>query len=115
MRCAAIRLILVLSVTGCGSVSPQQFFSGSATLNWDPVTKDTRGNTLENLAGYKIHYGASVDAMDTVEMPTDPSQTTYTVNNLSPGTWYFAVSAYTTDGAEGALSDVASKTIPQPP
>lgn len=122
MRLAVVSLILVLGVTACGGVSPQQSLSatetshpqsstGSAVLNWDPVTMDTSGNALEDLAGYKIHYGTSVDAMDTLEVLNDPSQTTYIVYGLSPGTWYFAASAYTTDGTESALSDVASKTI----
>jgi len=66
---------------------------------------------LQDLAGYKIHYGTSAQAMYTVETQTNPNETTYTVNNLSPGTWYFAVSAYTTDNTESASSNVASKTI----
>jgi Fibronectin type III domain len=122
MRLAVVSLILVLGVTACGGASPQQSLSGtesshpqsstgSAVLNWNPVTEDTSGNPLEGLAGYKIHYGTSVDAMDTLEVLNDPSQTTYIVYGLSPGTWYFAASAYTTDGTESALSDVASKTI----
>jgi hypothetical protein len=80
-------------------------------LSWDPVTEDTSGNPLQDLAGYKIHYGTSVEGMDTVEVLGDPSQTTYVVQGLSPGTWYFAASAYTTGGTESALSDVGSKTI----
>jgi hypothetical protein len=75
------------------------------------VTKDTTGNTLEDLAGYKIRYGTSLEDMDTVEVLENPSQTTYVVQGLSPGTWYFAASAYTTDGIESALSNVGSKTI----
>jgi hypothetical protein len=122
MRFALVTLISALGATACGGVSPQQSLSGtetshpqsstgSAVLNWDPVTQDTSGNALTDLAGYKIHYGTSAEGMDTVEVLSDPSQTTYTVQGLSPGTWYFAASAYTTDGTESALSDVASKTI----
>ena len=122
MRFAVVILTLVLAVTACGGGSPQQSSSsaetshpqsstGSAALSWDPVTEDTRGNPLQDLAGYKIHYGTSAEAMDTVDVLDDPSQTTYIVQGLSPGTWYFAASAYTTDGTEGAVSDVGSKTI----
>ena len=88
-----------------------QVSNGSANLTWTPVTQNSDGSVLTNLAGYKIHYGTSVEAMDTVEVLSDPSQTTYIVYGLSPGTWYFAASAYTSDGTESALSDVASKTI----
>ena len=122
MRFAVVSLIFVVGVTACGGVSPQpsssgaetshpQSSTGSATLSWDPVTEDTSGNSLQDLAGYKIHYGNSAEAMDTVDVLEDPSQTTYVVQGLSPGTWYFAASAYTFDGTESALSDVGSKTI----
>ena len=122
MHFAVVSSILVLGVTACGGVNPQQSSSGaetshpqsstgSATLSWDPVTEDISGNPLQDLAGYKIHYGTSAEAMDTVDVLSDPTQTTYVVQGLSPGTWYFAASAYTADGTESALSDVGSKMI----
>lgn len=122
MHFAVFNLILVLGVTACGGASPQQSSSGaetshpqsstgSATLTWVAVTEDTSGHALQDLAGYKIHYGTSVEAMDSVDVLNDPSQTTYIVQGLSPGTWYFAASAYTNDGTESTLSDVGSKTI----
>src|SRR5262249_1652913 len=92
-----------------GSPAAPAPLSGTATLSWDPVTKDTSGNTLTDLAGYMIHYGASAQAMDSVEVLENPNQTTYIVIGLAPGTWYFAVSAYTTRRAEGAPSNIASR------
>jgi Fibronectin type III domain len=120
----ACGLALVLSVAACGSASvgvqgssatsaPNQVptFTEGATLNWTPVTQDTNGAVLMDLAGYEIYYGMSASAMDTsVELP-DPTQTSYLLTNLAPGTWYFAVAAYTSDGTQGVLSNVASKTI----
>ena len=122
MRFAVINLILILSVTACGGGSTQpsssgaetshpQASTGSVALSWDPVTEDTSGNPLQDLAGYKIHYGTSLEAMDTVDVLENPSQTTYVVQGLAPGIWYFAASAYTSDGTDSALSDVGSKTI----
>lgn len=35
----------------------------------------------------------------------------YDVTNLNAGTWYFAVSAYTTSGLQSAMSNIGSKTI----
>jgi hypothetical protein len=75
------------------------------------VTKDTNGEPVTNLAGYKVHYGTSAQAMATVEVLGNPNQTTYVVTGLLPGTWYFAVSAYSTGGTESALSNIGSKTI----
>jgi hypothetical protein len=85
--------------------------SGSAQLNWQAPTENTDGTTLNNLAGFRIVYGTSSQTLtQTVEL-TNPGLTTYTVNELGAGTWYFAVKAYTADGAESALSNIASKTI----
>ncbi|MBS0577767.1 MAG: fibronectin type III domain-containing protein [Proteobacteria bacterium] len=120
----ALGVALALIVVACGSAtvsvqgssgtsSPNQVqtFTDSATLNWTPVTQDTNGAVLTDLAGYEISYGTSASAMETrVQLP-DPTQTTYRITNLAPGTWYFAVAAYTIDGTQGVLSNVASKTI----
>ena len=84
---------------------------GTATLSWTGVKTDTHGKPLKNLAGYKIHYGTSAKAMNTAVVLKNPKQTTYVIKGLHRGTWYFTVNAYTTSGAEGVLSNVASKTI----
>jgi hypothetical protein len=107
---AAVSMTFALSLAACGRENPQAF-SGTATLSWAPVKTDISGKTLTNLAGYKIHYGRSPGAMYTVVVLNNPNQTTYVVTDLSPGTWYFAVGAFTTSGSEGALTDVSSKTI----
>src|ERR1700747_3214833 len=104
MRCAVVSLTLALSVTACA----KQPLSGTATLSWNPVKTDSSGKTLTNVAGYKIYYGTSANAMHIVVVLKNPSQTTYVVKDLHPGTWYFAVSAYTTSGTEGSFSNVAS-------
>jgi hypothetical protein len=111
MRFGVVSVALVLSATACVKVSPDEHFSGTATLTWTPVRTDTSGNALQGLAGYRIHYGTSARAMYMVVIVKDPRQTTYVVTDLYPGKWYFAVSAYTTSSAESALSGVASKTI----
>jgi len=110
MRFAVVSLTVALSLTACVKEGPPAS-GGSATLSWDPVKMDTSGKPLTNIAGYKIHYGPSATAMwYTVKVP-NPNQTTYVVKDLFPGTWYFAVSAYTTSGIESAPTKVASKKI----
>lgn len=111
MRFAVVILTLALSLTACTRQSPQEQAGGTAILRWDAVKMDTRGKPVTNLAGYKIHYGPSAKAMWYTIKVLNPKQTTYVVKDLFPGTWYFAVSAYTTSGTESAPSNVASKTI----
>ncbi len=84
---------------------------GTASLSWTPVTQNTNGTLATDLAGYEIHYGTSPTALDNTLIEADPAQTSYAVTNLPPGTWYFAVAAYATDGTTGVLSNIASKTI----
>jgi len=111
-------ILLALTAVACSQVNPgapgaatSQSATGSATLNWSPVTQNTDGTILTDLAGYTVYYGASPDALNTAVVLSDPSQTTYIVAPLTAGTWYFAVSAYTTKGIQGELSNVAAKTI----
>jgi hypothetical protein len=40
------------------------------------------------------------------------TQTSYTLANLAAGTWYFGGVAYTTTGAQSAMSMPVSKTVP---
>jgi hypothetical protein len=93
------------------SIAVNQVSNGTATLTWTPVTQNTNGTTLTDLAGYKVFYGTSANAMNTVVTLANPSLTTYLATNLSSGTWYFGVAAYASDGTQSAMSNVGSKTI----
>jgi hypothetical protein len=93
------------------TITVNQVSSGSATLNWTAVTDSTTGAPLTGLAGYKVFYGTSQGALTTTVTLANPSLTTYVVSNLSAGTWYFAVAAYTTSGTQGVMSNVGSLTI----
>jgi hypothetical protein len=93
------------------SIAVNQVSNGTATLSWTPVTSDTNGTPLVGLAGYKVFYGTSATAMNTTVTLANPSLTSYVVTNLSSGTWYFAVAAYTSGGTLGVQSNVGTKTI----
>jgi hypothetical protein len=107
-----ITAVVTAVVTGCERVAPAATQGGTATLIWTPVTRDAQGNELKNLAGYKVFYGTSPRALFSVVMIPDPQQTRYVVRDLAPGSWYFAVAAYTTSNVEGAHSNVVSKSVP---
>ena len=85
--------------------------SGTADVSWTPPTTNTDGSTLTNLAGYNIYYGTSPNALNQQVQVTNVGVTNYVINGLTSGTWYFAVTAYTSTGTESALSNIASKTI----
>jgi hypothetical protein len=83
----------------------------AATISWEAPTTNTNGTALTDLAGYRIYYGASPEQLShTVKISTIGLQT-YVIDDLEPGTWYFAVMAVATNGAESRLSNIATKTI----
>ena len=93
------------------SIAVTQISSGSATLSWTAPTQNTDGSALTNLAGYRILYGTSQSALTQTLQIANPGLTTCVIENLSPGTYYFAVRAYSSTGGESADSTVASKVV----
>lgn len=85
--------------------------NGAATVQWTPPTRNTDGSTLANLSGYRIYYGTNSGALNQTIRITNASVSTYVVDNLSPATWYFAVKAVNSAGAESSLSNITSKRI----
>ncbi len=94
------------------SITVTQPASGSATLNWSAPTENTNGTPLTNLAGFHIYYGTSPSSLNNSAQVASASATSYTINNLAAGTWYFSINAYTSAGVESAVSNIASKAIP---
>jgi hypothetical protein len=85
--------------------------SGSATLSWTPPTQNSDGTSLGNLAGYRVIYGRTSGNLDQTVNVDNPSINRYVVENLSSGTWYFAVVAVNGTGVTSQLSNTASKTV----
>jgi hypothetical protein len=85
---------------------------GSAVLSWTAPTQNTNGSALTDLAGFFIRYGSAATSLsESVQIPT-PGVATYVVSDLEPGTWYFAVEAYNSNGGRSSPSQVVSKTVP---
>ncbi|MBS0377904.1 MAG: putative Ig domain-containing protein [Proteobacteria bacterium] len=97
---------------GAFNLTVNQSSNGTATLDWTAVTLNTNGSALTNLAGYYVYYGTSQSNMNQTVKIANSTVTTYLVQNLSSGTWYFGVAAYTTTGVIGQVSNVGSKSIP---
>lgn len=79
-------------------------FAGSASLEWSPSDPGGVG-----VAGYKVYSGTSSGIYNGYE---DVGNTTsYTVNNLQDGLWYFTVTAYSAGGLESGYANEVSKVI----
>ena len=85
--------------------------SNTAVVSWMPPTERTDGSVLTDLAGYRVYYGQSLNAMSNIIDVQNPGQTSQFIDNLETGTWYFAVTAFTADGLESGMSELAAKTI----
>ena len=122
---AFISLIFFLTLLGCGSGGSSSGGSesngnegnkstvgngsgsgvaivDSVTLSWNASTTNSDGSLLTDLAGYKVYYGmSSNNYTQTVDIG---NFTGAVINNLSPGTWCFSVTAYDTSGNESGYS-----------
>lgn len=101
------------ATSSTSSAPPNQVKSatGAADVSWTPPTTTAGGSTLLNLAGYDIYYGTSPSALTQKIQVTNVGVTTYVISGLTSGTWYFAVTSYTSNGAQSVPSNVVSKTI----
>ena len=93
------------------SIAVLQVATGTATVNWTVPTTNTDGSALTDLAGYRVAYGRSAADLSQTADITTAGATSYTVNNLSTGEWFFAVYAINAAGVESDISNVATKTI----
>jgi hypothetical protein len=121
-RCALIiTASALLSVCACNRAPPAvdtsaasrwQSGIGKATLTWEPPRRNTDGSALRDLAGYYIYYGTSPARLDRRTFKiSDPFVTTYVVDGLGPGTYYFSIVAFTANGIRSSASSIESKTI----
>jgi hypothetical protein len=85
--------------------------TGSATLSWTPPTQNTDGSPLSNLAGYRVYWGQTQGNYSNSVTVGNAGLSRYVVDQLTPATWYFTVTALNAAGIESAFSNVATKTI----
>ena len=94
-----------------GGSNPPTASVGVVTINWNPPTQNTDGSALTNLAGFKIHYGTASQRYTQTITVSNPGLATYVVSNLPPGTYYFAVTAYSSAGTESPPSAEVHATV----
>jgi len=97
--------------TGTGSGGGTTSTTGSATVTWTPPALNTDGSALTNLAGYTINYGTSSSNLSSEVKVSTTGVTSYVIDNLPAGTYYFGVTAYSSSGQTSSVSNVVSKTI----
>jgi Putative Ig domain len=85
--------------------------SSPVTLSWARPTQNVDGTQLNNLAGYRIHYGKVSGQYDYSVSVGSASITSATIENLEPARWYFAVTAVASSGTQSDYSAQLSKLV----
>jgi Putative Ig domain len=85
--------------------------NGSATVTWAPPTANEDGSPLVNLAGFKVHWGTSSGAYTSSATVDNPGITSFLIEDLVAGTYYFATSAFNSEGVESAYSNEMSAVV----
>jgi hypothetical protein len=93
------------------SITVNQISLGSVTLSWQAPTRNSDGTQLTDLAGYVLHYGMNQGQYDSQHPVNTAGQTTATIDNLAPNTYYFVITAKNDAGVESGYSNEASKTV----
>ncbi|MFQ5900079.1 MAG: PKD domain-containing protein [Thermodesulfobacteriota bacterium] len=78
-------------------------YAANITLSWSP-------NTTPDLGGYNVYYGTSSGNYTTVI--DNGNVTTYTTPDLTPGDYYFALTAYDIYGNESGFSSEVFARVP---
>jgi hypothetical protein len=99
-------------ISNSGGIIRSGFGSGSVTLSWQPPTENADGSPLTDLSGYNIYVGVAPNTYDYMEIRLDnPGLTAYVVDNLDPGTYYFAATALNSSGVESTFSGEVVRTV----
>ncbi len=126
--------VLCLVLTACSGGGSSSGNGSTATgistvtLKWNAPNQNMNGSCLTSIAGYHVYSGTSSSNMALKETlaPNAVScsaggtanncgqiQTcSYTLTNITSGTWYIAVQAFDSSGQDSGDSNVVVKTIP---
>lgn len=85
----------------------------TATVTWDVPQTNADGSALEDLAGFTVHYGSASENYSESVTINDAAADSAAIGDLTPGTWYFAVTAFDDDGNHSAFSAEVSKQVLQ--
>ena len=110
-RIAFFALLMITMFAAVLHIGGNEAQAASASVAWSAPTTNTDGTAISNLAGYNLYVGSASRSYQ--QKINVGNATSYNVANLNDGsTYYFAVTAYNSAGAESAYSTEASKAFP---
>ncbi|MGD9676507.1 MAG: hypothetical protein AB7V19_07480 [Candidatus Bipolaricaulia bacterium] len=110
-----VLLLILFPLFALAQEAPLFEIRGGTTLNWIAPTQNVDGTPLTDLAGYRIYYGKTSGLYDgNLEVPVSSatsSPVSLTLESELDDFWYFAMTAYDTDGNESAYSNEVGKRL----
>ena len=85
--------------------------SGSATLSWLAPAQNSDGSPLTDLASYRVYFGDVCRRLPQLADRQGLWRREPMVDQLTPATWYFVITAVDSGRAESGYSNVASKSV----
>ena len=79
--------------------------AGEAIMIWTKPEKNCDGTNLTDLKGFRAYWWPGFK-----DLP-DPTISGFTVKGLTPGTWYFGITAYNSKGEESYFGGPLNKVI----
>lgn len=98
-----------LAVTGAASMDIMPLTgSGDITLSWvAPVAREDESPiSLSDISGYRVYYGTMPGVYPIQVIVNDGSADHVTLNDMSPGTYYFVLTTVDSGGRESSYSDI---------
>ena len=106
LLCAPLTVLTACKPGGPTDPAPPVGETFSVTLEWNAPTEDARGDPLEDLDGYRIHYRSASPANGPGATVLEVGDVTRaTVEGVPAGQWRFGVTAHDVSGNESALSN----------
>jgi hypothetical protein len=87
----------------------QSATAGTASLSWLSPQANSSG-TLE-VEGYHIYFGNSAANLTHVVDVESPNATSFVINDLPAGTWYFGIASYNAEKVESSMSAIVNVAI----
>jgi hypothetical protein len=83
---------------------------GVVTVNWQPPAENVDGSALDDLAGYRIHYGSSSRSYHGQVSVADAGATEHALE-LESGSYYIAMTALNSRGEESGYSNEVVRVV----
>lgn len=86
--------------------------TASLVLSWTPPTQSADGMPLADLASYRIRWGTQSGDHPNLQEVDNPGVSSFVIEGLAPGNYFFVISAVDTSDNEGQASNEASGAVP---